>query len=205
MASLLARRVPLAARRNLSSVSEHASSALGGRAVDLTGAIAPRAPLAISARAISTARSPIGWESATSSALSSSSSSALCAPSSADSFPSSSSSSFTSLQTRAFHATARAESTVLIAGLSVAATALAARYAIQAFSSNSDASAAPGKAGEEGAGSEAGAGAGAAKKKEEPQRSQKGMGAEFWARQLYTGGFEDAMTRREAALILGIR
>ena len=39
----------------------------------------------------------------------------------------------------------------------------------------------------------------------EPKSSHHTMGADFWAKQMYKGGFEDKMTRREAALILGVR
>lgn len=69
--------------------------------------------------------------------------------------------------------------TPLIAGLSIAAAALAARYGIAAIESWQTAVRAGGAA------------AGAAS-----------MGA---AKRFYEGGFEPKMTRREAALVLGIR
>lgn len=114
---------------------------------------------------------------------------------------------------RALHASAPAQSTVLIAGLSVGAAALAARFALQAFGGSK----AEGKAGEDGAAasssdgakgttsSSAKEGGGAAAGEDAAARSHKGYGAEFWAKQLYKGGFDDKMSRREAALILGVR
>lgn len=70
--------------------------------------------------------------------------------------------------------------------------------------SSGDASAASdaGKGASKGAGASAGAGAaadgGAAK-------THRTFGAEMLAKRFYRGGFEDKMTRREAALILGVR
>ncbi len=142
---------------------------------------------------------------------------------------------------RFFHATPPAESTVLIAGLSVAAAALAARFAVQAFSGSGnkegDAAAPSSSASAEGDGKEtpsspqdeklgrkktthahhssaaadktttggASAGASSTAGASAASKSHHSMGADFWARQLYSGGFEDKMTRREAALILGVR
>lgn len=111
---------------------------------------------------------------------------------------------------RSFHASTRADSTVLVAGLGVAAAALAARFAVQALQKADGSSAGAASADKVEGKSEASddaSSASSAKKKAEAteQRSHKGMGAEFFARQFYKGGFEDKMTRREAALILGVR
>jgi DnaJ family protein C protein 19 len=87
----------------------------------------------------------------------------------------------------------RQSSTLLLGGLGVAGVALGARYALKAF--------APAEP-EGGAAKD-----GAAKDGKEAAApvSHKAFGAEYWARRMYTGGFEGSMSRREAALILGIR
>lgn len=122
------------------------------------------------------------------------------------------------------HGSARSESPTLLAGgLTVAAGALAARYALQAYeraqggagasggeqpgAAKADAGEGAGKGGTEkgeaaagggaGAGVDAGAGAGA--------RTHKSFLASALAKRFYKGGFEEKMTRREAALILGVR
>lgn len=127
---------------------------------------------------------------------------------------------------RRFHASAAPESAALAAaGVGVAVSALAARYALGVYQrvrgsgapppSDGDAgapvgtrvgaapggaSAGAGAAGDAStAGGAAGAGAGAA------PTGGGFFGAQSMARRFYRGGFEDKMTRREAALILGVR
>ncbi len=144
---------------------------------------------------------------------------------------------------RELHATAARESTVLVAGLTVAAGAMAARYGLQLYernsrgdgsgdasssssssserpvsSSSSSSSTSGGSAGSTSASggadassassdsasssaSSSASGAGDAAK----ASTHKTFGAEMWAKRFYRGGFEDKMTRREAALILGVR
>ena len=121
------------------------------------------------------------------------------------------------------HAAARAESAVLIGGLSVAGAAVAGAYVLRAYermqasqaattaaaptAASGDPSAAAGSgASSSSAPGSAGAGAGAGAAAPPPQGFFSRMfGAQAMARRLYRGGFEDKMSRREAALILGVR
>jgi len=74
---------------------------------------------------------------------------------------------------RAIHASRQVDSTILVAGLGVAAAAVGAQYAIEAV---------------------------------QAYRSKPKAERNFMAyRNFYDGPFEDKMTRREAALILGVR
>ena len=88
----------------------------------------------------------------------------------------------------------RQSSTLLLGGLGVAGVALAARYALKTFAPAEPESGVAAKDGTAKDGKEAAA-----------PVSHKAFGAEYWARRMYTGGFEGSMSRREAALILGIR
>ena len=128
---------------------------------------------------------------------------------------------------------------VLIGGLTIAAGAMAARYALQVYdkaqgtappdeSSNAGGSDSSGRGGDSGSkGGEDGSGSsssssssrsgddksasgdkaegGAADSGSQQQSGSKMWGAEMFAKRFYRGGFEDKMTRREAALILGVR
>eukprot|EP00941_MAST-03F_sp_MAST-3F-sp1_P006098 g6098.t1 len=78
---------------------------------------------------------------------------------------------------RSFHASRRTEIAPLAVGLGVAVVALSGRYAIEAWTEYQ-----------------------AKKAKGEPVFGRSRYGTKF-----YEGGFEDKMTRREAALILGVR
>ncbi|KAE9034508.1 hypothetical protein PR003_g10089 [Phytophthora rubi] len=79
------------------------------------------------------------------------------------------------LAARAFHASAQRENTVLVAGLGVAGAALGAKYALQVWEAYKN-------------------------------RPKSEKAASSWKyRNFYDGPFEDKMTRREAALILGVR
>ena len=137
------------------------------------------------------------------------------------------------LLARHLHASPRAHSAVaLVGGLTVAAGAMAARYALQVYdraqgpappsdgsstsasseessssssssSSSRDKSAAADDSSSSGSSSsdakaDGGAAAGGFS-------FQKSWGAEMLAKRFYRGGFEEKMTRREAALILGVR
>ena len=86
---------------------------------------------------------------------------------------------------------AGARSSSLLAGsLSLAAAAVAGSYALRAYNA---VNAPEGSA----AGADAGGGGASA--------SHKTWGAEALARRFYRGPFEDTMSRREAALVLGVR
>lgn len=112
-----------------------------------------------------------------------------------------------SLLTRDLHSSAVSQNATLLAGgLGVAAAALAARFALQVIN--------PPTSSSDGATSESNTKSGASSDSSSSsttsegstsQGSHKSFGALYWARQLYKGGFDDKMTRREAALILGVR
>ena len=112
-----------------------------------------------------------------------------------------------SLLTRDLHSSAVSQNATLLAGgLGVAAAALAARFALQVIN--------PPPSSSDGATSESNTKSGASSDSSSSsttsegstsQGSHKSFGALYWARQLYKGGFDDKMTRREAALILGVR
>lgn len=100
-----------------------------------------------------------------------------------------------SVLSRALHATAPTETSLLVGSLSLAAAAVAGSYALRAYNAvNSPEGAIGGGAGGD---ASAGGGAGGA--------SHKSWGAEALARRFYRGPFEEKMTRREAALVLGVR
>ena len=120
-------------------------------------------------------------------------------------------------QHAALHASAPASSAILLGGLAVAGAALAARYALQKWDgpggegpassaappsedadSKDDGAAADGASSSSSSTSSAGEGSGEAKK-------ARSFGADFLSKRFYRGGCEDKMTRREAALILGVR
>lgn len=119
------------------------------------------------------------------------------------------------------HAAARAESAVLIGGLSVAGAAVAGVYMLRAYermsatAMSSPAASGQGDDASSGAstppgGSTSGAGAagsgGASASAPPPQGFFSRMfGAQALAKRFYRGGFEEKMSRREAALILGVR
>ena len=97
-------------------------------------------------------------------------------------------------QTRALHATRRQENLV-VGGLIVAGSALALQYGLRAYNQwQEKKAAAAAEGGAEGT-AEGGSGGGG---------FAGGMSSLF-AKRFYEGGFEDKMTRREAALILGVR
>lgn len=123
---------------------------------------------------------------------------------------------------RALHTTAQSESTVLVVGLGVAGVATAAIYGLKAYEkyaqAKADAAPPPAADGSEPAAEEAPtakattseapkAGAKDSAKPAGAASSGGGgiFGAQAFARRFYKGGFEDRMTRREAALILGVR
>ena len=81
-------------------------------------------------------------------------------------------------------------SSLLAGSLSLAAAAVAGSYALRAYNAVN----AP-----EGSAAGAAAGGGGA------SASHKAWGAEALARRFYRGPFEDKMSRREAALVLGVR
>lgn len=116
------------------------------------------------------------------------------------------------------HTTAPASSAILIGGLSVAGAALAARYALQKLDGGGGGDAAPppsagGADNSEGAAADGGANSssssasseGAAPPGGEAKRGGSWFGADALAKRFYRGGFEEKMTRREAALVLGVR
>lgn len=105
---------------------------------------------------------------------------------------------------RAVHTTAPAHSSVLIGGLSVAAAALAASYAVRAINAANPPDGGEKTDGAAGAAEQVTGGKGGEEAKAAPA-THKGFGAEMFARRFYRGPFEDKMTKREAALILGVR
>jgi hypothetical protein len=116
------------------------------------------------------------------------------------------------LRSRELHATAVSQNaTILAGGLGVAAAALAARFALQVI--NPPSSSADGASSSSSSESNKGSNADPSPSSSSTttaegntnQGSHKSFGAQYWARQLYKGGFDDKMTRREAALILGVR
>jgi DnaJ family protein C protein 19 len=141
------------------------------------------------------------------------------------------------LLARHLHATPRAPSAVaLVGGLTVAAGAMAARYALQAYEKAqgpappSDGSSSSSSSSSEESSSSGASSSGSSSSRDKAQGAaadggseakadggggsaaagggfsfQKSWGAEMLAKRFYRGGFEEKMTRREAALILGVR
>lgn len=109
-----------------------------------------------------------------------------------------------------FHTTTPASSAILLGGLSVAGAALAARFALQRLDGGgggSGAAAAPPPDAPPAEGAEGGSepAGGAAPEAGEAKRGGSFFGADALAKRFYRGGFEEKMTRREAALVLGVR
>jgi DnaJ family protein C protein 19 len=105
------------------------------------------------------------------------------------------------LFTRFFHSSTKTQNATLLAGgLSVAAAALAARFALQVINPPPTTSDGNGTIDNKGTSTES-----TSSEASSTGGSHKSFGALYWARQLYKGGFDDKMTRREAALILGVR
>ncbi|CAM9699253.1 unnamed protein product [Ascophyllum nodosum] len=110
------------------------------------------------------------------------------------------------VQTRDIHLTRRNESTVLLAGVGVAVGALAARQALIEFRKYQDAQ----QPSDTSEGSETMQGEQASKDGEAttaPPGVSAGASGLFGAfgKRYYDGGFDEKMTRKEAALILGVR
>jgi hypothetical protein len=107
---------------------------------------------------------------------------------------------------RSFHATAPADSMLLVgAGLSIAAAAVGASYMLRAADTKAkvDKLTNPGAEGPDATAAKKPAGD---QPKTSTPSSAGGMfSAQAMARRFYRGGFEERMTRREAALILGVR
>lgn len=97
-------------------------------------------------------------------------------------------------QIRALHATRRKEN-IMVGGLVVAGSALVLQYGLKAYNQWQAKKAAETAAGGGMGAAEGGSGGGGL---------TSGMSSLF-AKRFYEGGFEDKMTRREAALILGVR
>ncbi|CAM9795051.1 unnamed protein product [Ectocarpus sp. 12 AP-2014] len=112
-------------------------------------------------------------------------------------------------QARDIHVSRRNESTVLIAGAGIAVSAMVARYGLmeyqkyQAAHPEATKRADSAAAGDQTADGETG--------KASPEGAAKGAGASAggffgaFGKRFYDGGFEEKMTRKEAALILGVR
>ena len=97
---------------------------------------------------------------------------------------------------RSLHSTARAENgTILVSALGIAGVAYGGKIVAEQIDKWQTAKAATAAGGEEG---EEGAAASGSS-------SGGGLFGSLFAKNFYEGGFEDKMTRREAALILGIR
>jgi DnaJ family protein C protein 19 len=140
------------------------------------------------------------------------------------------------LLARHLHATPRADSAVaLVGGLTIAAGAMAARYALQVYdkaqgpappsdgssssaSSEESSSSSGSSSRDKSAADDSGSGSSSSSSSSSSSDAkadggaaaggfsfQKSWGAEMLAKRFYRGGFEEKMTRREAALILGVR
>ena len=83
---------------------------------------------------------------------------------------------------RALHATARTESTLIVGGIALATTAYAAKIGVEQYEAYK-----------------------ARPVKETSTTSKSGFFSGFSSKNFYDGPFEATMTRREAALILGVR
>ena len=112
------------------------------------------------------------------------------------------------LSARDFHSSVAMDNvTLAAAGVGIATAAMAARYALVAYQRSKAASlpTQPSEIkadGSSSSSSQSGASSGAGS----ATASTGGFfGAQAMARRFYRGGFEDKMTRREAALILGVR
>ena len=106
---------------------------------------------------------------------------------------------------RSLHSTPPSSSLTLAAGAGlVAATAVGARYALGVVA-RAKAAAASGSSGGASGGAASGSGDGKSESAPPPPSGGGFFGAQAMARRFYKGGFEDKMTRREAALILGVR
>jgi DnaJ homolog subfamily C member 19 len=102
---------------------------------------------------------------------------------------------------RSFHATAPAENTILIAtGVGIAIAAIGASYVIRAVDTKNSVERLTNPDGTENKEAKDATG-----EKPKPAASTGMFSAQSLARRFYRGGFEDRMTRREAALILGVR
>lgn len=108
---------------------------------------------------------------------------------------------------RGIRATHPQQSTVLLGGLGVAAAALSARYLIQALEKSKAARAEEPESTETTSNTSSNTTTeGDSSTQESGTGSASGsFGATMFARRFYKGGFESVMTRREAALILGVR
>ena len=114
-----------------------------------------------------------------------------------------------------FHATGRTENTLILGGLGLAASGIVLQYALQMYRALPKAGdpATETKSGEETKGnedadkakvkSEANSAAGAEAGSE--AKSEGGFFSSLFERGYYEGGFEEKMSKREAALILGVR
>jgi DnaJ family protein C protein 19 len=116
------------------------------------------------------------------------------------------------VRTREYSVTARSESATLALGLgAIAATAKAGQYAVTAYREwEKNQPEEPVDDGKVNAGGDAGAGAssgGSGSASDASKGERKNMFSDFFSvgSKYYEGGFEEKMTLREAALILGVR
>ncbi|CAM9207941.1 unnamed protein product [Discosporangium mesarthrocarpum] len=96
------------------------------------------------------------------------------------------------VQARNFHLTRHKESSVIVAGIAVAGSAVALQYGLRAYNNYNDKQ--------------------PKKDEDETKKDNVSKGAESrsffggaFGKRFYEGGFDDKMTRKEAALILGVR
>lgn len=111
-----------------------------------------------------------------------------------------------------YHATSKLQNDLIIGGIAVAGSAMALQYAFKAFNSLSAAKPAEEKNDEaqadqskESTASSSSSTAKKAEKKEKPTNATVSAFETWFAKNFYDGGFEDKMSKREAALILGVR
>ena len=104
---------------------------------------------------------------------------------------------------RLYHSTAPAQSAAFLMGcVGVAGVCYTIDYGIKAWEQHKETRAA---ASSNAAHEASGDGDGAENEKGGSSSSSGGFGSSFYAKRFYDGPFEEEMTRREAALILGVR
>jgi DnaJ homolog subfamily C member 19 len=93
---------------------------------------------------------------------------------------------------RNYHATKQNDSALIVGGIGILVGAVGAQYALEAYNKYQEQQKAAAEKGEGG--------------KDGAANSQAfGFSSTWFAKNFYDGGFEEKMTKREAALILGVR
>lgn len=123
----------------------------------------------------------------------------------------------TTTRVQAYHVTKHADNQLIIGGLALASSAIAIQYVMNAYSSYQANKPAKPEGTEEATGTEekaeadssaSTASSAAAKKRKQTASNPNAESSPFaswFAKNFYDGGFEEKMSKREAALILGVR